>query len=71
MLRLAATTRGGQAARDKEESMARTPIVTRDRVPEFLRAAFDAETARSGGVVATGPGSVVSAEAVIQAFAGR
>ena len=39
--------------------MARTPIVTRDRVPEQLRAAFDAETASSGGVVATGPGSVM------------
>ena len=39
--------------------MARTPIVTRDRVPEPLRAAFDAETASSGGVVATGPGSVM------------
>jgi len=39
--------------------MARTPMVTRDRVPEQLRAAFDAETATSGGVVATGPGSVM------------
>ena len=39
--------------------MARTPMVTRDRVPEHLRAAFDAETASSGGVVATGPGSVM------------
>ena len=39
--------------------MARTPVVTRDRVPEHLRAAFDAETATSGGVVATGPGSVM------------
>src|SRR5436853_5650133 len=39
--------------------MPRTPIVTRDRVPESLRAAFDAETASSGGVIATGPGSVM------------
>ena len=39
--------------------MARTPTVTRDQVPEPLRAAFDAETASSGGVVATGPGSVM------------
>jgi hypothetical protein len=37
--------------------MARTPLVTRDRVSEHLRAAFDAETATSGGAVATGPGS--------------
>src|SRR4029453_2451995 len=46
-------------SRAKEESMPRTPIVTRDRVPEPLRAAFDAETASNGGVVATGPGSVM------------
>ena len=39
--------------------MPRTPMVTRDRIPEPLRAAFDAETASSGGVVATGPGSVM------------
>ena len=39
--------------------MARTPVVTRDRVPEPLRAAFDAETASSGGVIAAGPGSVM------------
>src|SRR3989442_3603338 len=39
--------------------MPRTPIVIRDRVPEPLRAAFEAETASSGGVVATGPGSVM------------
>lgn len=39
--------------------MARTPTVTRDQVPEPLRAAFDAETANSGGVVATGPGSLM------------
>jgi len=39
--------------------MARTPTVTHDRVPEHLRAAFDAETASSGGVVASGPGSVM------------
>ncbi len=39
--------------------MARTPMLTRDRVPEHLRVAFEAETASSGGVVATGPGSVM------------
>jgi hypothetical protein len=39
--------------------MARTPTVTRDQVPEPLRAAFDAETANSGGGVATGPGAVM------------
>ena len=39
--------------------MARTPTVTRDQVPEQLRSAFDAETATSGGVVASGPGSVM------------
>lgn len=39
--------------------MARTPIVTRDQVPEHVRDAFDAETASSGGVVASGPGSVM------------
>jgi len=32
-------------------AMARTPTVTRDQVPEPLRAAFDAETAGSGGTV--------------------
>jgi 4-carboxymuconolactone decarboxylase len=39
--------------------MARTPTVTRDQVPEQFRDAFDAETASSGGVVASGPGSVM------------
>ena len=39
--------------------MLRTPLVTRDRIPEPLRAAFDAETASSGGVVANGPGAVM------------
>ena len=39
--------------------MPRTPTVTRDQVPEALRAAFDAETANTGGVVAGGPGSVM------------
>ena len=38
--------------------MARTPIVTRDRIPEHVRAAFDAETATSGDVIAMGLGSV-------------
>jgi 4-carboxymuconolactone decarboxylase len=39
--------------------MARTQTVTRDQVPEALRATFDAETANTGGVVTTGPGSVM------------
>ena len=39
--------------------MARTPTVTRDQVPEPLRGALDAETANSGGGVATGPRSVM------------
>ena len=39
--------------------MPRTPIVTRDQIPEQLRAVFDAETAASGGVAASGPGSVM------------
>ena len=39
--------------------MARTPTLTRDRVPEQFREAFDHETANSGGVVASGPGSVM------------
>jgi 4-carboxymuconolactone decarboxylase len=39
--------------------MARTPTVTRDQVPERFRNAFDAETASSGGVIASGPGSVM------------
>jgi 4-carboxymuconolactone decarboxylase len=42
-----------------EIAMARTPTVTRDQVPEQLRSAFDAETANSGGVVASGSGSVM------------
>ena len=39
--------------------MARTPTVTRDHVPEPLRAAFEAETAGSGGTIVGGPGSVM------------
>ena len=39
--------------------MARTPTVTRDQVPEQLRAAFDTETAGSGGTIVGGPGSVM------------
>jgi len=39
--------------------MARTPTVTRDHVPEPLRAAFEAETAGSGGIIVSGPGSVM------------
>jgi 4-carboxymuconolactone decarboxylase len=38
--------------------MARTPIVTRDQVPEQFREAFDQLTAESGGVITTGPGSI-------------
>ena len=37
----------------------RTPIVTRDQVPENLRDAFDHETSASGGVVSSGPGSAM------------
>ena len=37
----------------------RTPILTRDMVPENLREAFDHETANSGGVVDAGPGSAM------------
>ena len=36
--------------------MVRTPTVTREQVPEQLRAVFDAETANTGGVVTAGPG---------------
>ena len=36
-----------------------TPILTRDQVPENLREAFDHETADSGGVVDSGPGSAM------------
>ncbi len=39
--------------------MPRTPTVTRDQVPEELREAFDAETAATGGVVSSGPGSAM------------
>ena len=39
--------------------MVRTPTVTREQVPEQLRAVFDAETANTGGVVTAGPGSVM------------
>jgi 4-carboxymuconolactone decarboxylase len=42
-----------------EVAMARTPTVTRDQIPEQLRSAFDAETATSSGVIASGPGSVM------------
>ena len=37
----------------------RTPILTRDQVPAPLLDAFDAETANSGGVVDSGPGSAM------------
>ena len=42
----------------RSRAMARTPMLTRDRVPEQFRAAFDAETATSGDVIAMGLGSV-------------
>jgi 4-carboxymuconolactone decarboxylase len=38
--------------------MARLPIVKRHQVPEHFRAAFDEVTAESGGVIASGPGSI-------------
>ena len=39
--------------------MARLPVLTRDQAPEEFREAFDHETAASGGVVESGPGSVM------------
>ncbi len=39
--------------------MARLPVLTRDQAPEQFLEAFDAETADSGGVVDSGPGSVM------------
>ena len=39
--------------------MARLPILKRDQVPEEFLEAFDHETADSGGVVDSGPGSVM------------
>ena len=39
--------------------MARTPIVTRDKVPEQFRDTFDRVTADSGDRVDSGPGSVM------------
>ena len=39
--------------------MLRTPILTRDQVPEKYLEAFDYETRDSGGVVASGPGSAM------------
>ena len=38
--------------------MARVPTMTRDRVPEDVREAFDELTAASGGVITGGPGSI-------------
>jgi 4-carboxymuconolactone decarboxylase len=38
--------------------MARVPLVKRDQVPEQFRQAFDELTAESGGIIASGPGSV-------------
>ena len=37
----------------------RTPVTTRDMVPENLRDAFDSETAATGGTVTSGPGSAM------------
>ena len=39
--------------------MARLPVLTRDQAPEAFLDAFDAETADTGGVVESGPGSVM------------
>ena len=39
--------------------MARLPVLTRDQAPEEFLEAFDAETAASGGVVDSGPGSAM------------
>ena len=39
--------------------MARLPVLTRDQAPEEYLEAFDEETAASGGVVDSGPGSVM------------
>ena len=38
--------------------MARVPIVKREQVPEQFREAFDAVTAETGGVIASGPGAI-------------
>ena len=38
--------------------MSRVPIVKREQVPEQFRQAFDALTAETGGVIASGPGSI-------------
>ncbi len=38
--------------------MARTPVVSRDMVPEQFREAFDELTAGSGGAITGGPGSI-------------
>lgn len=38
--------------------MARTPVVTRDMVPEQFREAFDELTANSGGTITGGPASI-------------
>ena len=39
--------------------MARLPVLTRDQTPEQFLEAFDEETAASGGVVESGPGSAM------------
>ncbi len=39
--------------------MARLPVLTRNQAPEEFLEAFDEETAASGGVVESGPGSVM------------
>ncbi len=38
--------------------MARTPVVSRDMVPESFREAFDELTAATGGTITGGPGSI-------------
>ena len=39
--------------------MARLPVLVRDQVPAEFQEAFDEETAESGGIVDSGPGSVM------------
>ncbi|HIF42602.1 MAG TPA: hypothetical protein EYG27_12865 [Dehalococcoidia bacterium] len=43
----------------RSEHMARTPTVTRDRIPEKYREAFDHEVAISKNAMENGPGSVM------------
>ena len=39
--------------------MARLPVLTREQAPQEFLEAFDAETAETGGIVDSGPGSVM------------